>query len=113
MGGFMGIVAIVFGVFWTMTASSIGAPFWMFGIVFILIGIMSTGMNFKNAFGKNRYSSFDITGSGEEPDPLATRLGYEKTDGPESDSGSEYCPYCGNPVENTFEFCRKCGKRLP
>ena len=27
--------------------------------------------------------------------------------------GSGYCPYCGGEVTKSFEFCRKCGRRLP
>ena len=59
-----------------------GAPafFPIFGVIFIIMGIVQAAYNYKNATGKNRYSSFDITEDGEEPDPLEQRFG-----------GTEYC----------------------
>lgn len=26
---------------------------------------------------------------------------------------SSFCPYCGKGVDGDFEYCPKCGKRLP
>ena len=90
----------------------------IFGVVFVIIGIIQAIYNFKNATGKNRYSEFDIVDSREEPDPLAQRLGLEQEDtapnGSEADSGDfRYCPYCGARLGDGFTFCGKCGKRLP
>lgn len=116
MGAWMSVVAVGFGIFWTVMASSMGAPviFPVFGGLFILTGIISGIYNFKNATGKNRYSSFDITDDGEEIDPLQAQFG-SSCDAPQSfsrQSDGGYCPYCGTPAEQDFAFCRKCGKPL-
>lgn len=118
--GFIGsIFAIIFGIFWTIMASSMGAPafFPIFGVMFIIMGIIQAVYNYKNATGKNRYSSFDITDDGEEPDPLDQRFGGSKRhEDPAQRSGftaSSFCPYCGKEVDGGFEYCLKCGKRLP
>lgn len=112
MSGIVGIVMICFGIFWTIIAGSF-APFMaVFGILWTAIAVITTVYNFKNATGKNRYSSFDITDSDEEPDPLNERFGNNiETDTEENES--EYCPYCGTKVQGNFRFCNKCGKELP
>lgn len=116
MGGIANIFAGIFGVVWTIAAVSMGAGFMgIFGIVFILIAVVNAVYNFKNATSKNRYSSFDITEDGEEPDPWNERFG-EKRDYTQTNSAgtdSKYCPYCGTAVGSDFEFCNNCGKRLP
>lgn len=116
MGVWGSVVAVVFGIFWTITASSMGAPgfFPVFGVLFILTGIISGIYNYKNATGKNRYSSFDITDEGEEPDPLQDRFGEARpNDGTAPQSAPGFCPYCGAPADGDYAFCRKCGKKLP
>lgn len=121
MGALGSVVAVIFGVFWTILASSMGAPvfFPIFGVLFIILGVVQAVYHFKNATGENRYSSFDIVDSREEPDPLEQRFGPDRdfretppaSDG--SPDSSAYCPYCGAPVESDFAFCAKCGRKLP
>ena len=117
MGGFSAVIAVIFGIFWTITASSMGAPglFPLFGILFVIMGIISAIYNFKNATGKNRYSSFDIVDSHEEPDPMNQRFGVDITsDDPGFESDDfRFCPYCGAKLGADFAFCGKCGKQLP
>lgn len=117
MGGFAAIIAVIFGIFWTITAASMGAPslFPLFGILFIIMGIVSAVYNFKNATSENRYSSFDIVDSTEEPDPFNERFGFDSAaDDPPFDSGElRFCPYCGAKLGSDFEFCGKCGRQLP
>lgn len=118
--GFIGSIAIViFGIFWTIMASSIGAPafFPIFGIIFILLGIANAVYNYKNATGKNRYSTFDITSDGEETDPLNEMFGKSdynniKTSNNNDSIDSNFCPYCGTKTDDDYKFCRKCGKSL-
>ena len=118
MGAFGAIIAVIFGIFWTVSTASMGAPafFPIFGVLFIIIGIVQAVYNFKNATGENRYSAFDIVDSAEEPDPLARSLGLERED-TEPETGQtgdfRYCPYCGAHLGSGFEYCGKCGKRLP
>ena len=117
MGGVMGIVVAVFGVFWTCMALYIGAgPFALFGVVFVAIAVCSTVYNFKNATGENRYSLYDITEDGEETDPLNERFG-KTASVPSSFSAKEstnrFCPYCGSELQSDFVYCNSCGKKLP
>ena len=117
MGGVMSIAIGIFGVIWTVTALSIGGgPFALFGVVFVLVAIVQAVYHFKNATGKNRYSAFDVTDGNEEPDPLNQRYGAPGARAGQAEAGaadSAFCPYCGTPVAGDFEFCNKCGRKLP
>ena len=97
-----------------------GAPafFPIFGVIFIIMGIVQAAYNYRNATGKNRYSSFDITDEGEEPDPLEQRFGgtgmpvtilRKRAALPPHPSA----PTAAKGVDGGFEHCPKCGKRLP
>ena len=114
MGAVGSVIVVIFGIFWTIGAASIGAPgiFPLVGVLFILMGVAQTVYNLKNATGKNRYSSFDIVEDGEEPDPLDRRFGEATRNDP--DGGAfRFCPYCGAKLGAEFEYCGKCGKKLP
>lgn len=129
MGAVGSAVAAVFGVFWTISAVSMGAPsfFAMFGIVFVLLGIGQAVYNYKNATGKNRFSVFDITEDGEEADPMSDLLHSTDSEndgsavmssagtGNPSDlkNAAAFCPYCGAEAKTDFAYCAKCGKKLP
>lgn len=116
MGVWGSVMMAIFGVFWTIMATSMGAPaiFPIFGLLFISMAIISGVYDFRNATGKKRYSAFDITEEGEEPDPLNERFGEQ--DQPNGDFGQEsaggFCPYCGALTEADYEFCRTCGQKL-
>ncbi len=121
MGGLAAVFGIIFGIFWTIMAISIGAPFFfpLFGLFFIGIGVVNAVHSFQNATGEHRYSEFDIVDSEEEPDPWNVRFGGErdmKADDPAADilTGTlAYCPYCGAKLGEDFAFCGRCGKALP
>ncbi len=119
MSGIMGICVAAFGVIWTILAASMGGGiFALFGIVFIAIAVVQVVYNFKNATSDNRYSVFDITEDGEETDPLQQRFGGSCEDDFQNDSRPEsseslFCPYCGAKAGSGFDFCNKCGRRLP
>lgn len=118
MGAFGAVIAVIFGIFWTITAASMGAPgfFPLFGVLFILMGIGQVVYHLKNATGENRYSSFDIVEDGEEPDPLDQRFGSAsrtEESAPAQGGGYRFCPYCGAKLGEAFTFCGKCGKKLP
>ncbi len=126
MGSIGAICAAVFGVLWIAAAVSMGAPpfFCLFGVVFVVIAIAQAVYHYKNATGKNRFSSFDITEEGEEPDPLESKI---RQDHPEpldktqasnqsnmpKDAVISYCPYCGAKASADYSFCMHCGKKLP
>ena len=120
MGALGSVIAVVFGIFWTVSAASMGAPisFSIFGVLFVIVGIVQAVYNFKNAAGKKRYSAFDIVDSDEEPDPLDRHFrperNVEAAPAEDGESGDfRFCPYCGARLGSGFEFCGKCGKRLP
>ncbi len=118
MGGVAGIFMVLFGIIWTVLASQMGAGglFALFGVIWTCFAAATTIYNFKNATGKNRYSSFDITDEDEEPDPFNERFrdGQEPRENLKAAPGpSRFCPYCGAPAGEEFEFCNRCGKKLP
>ena len=119
MGGIGAIVAIIFGIFWTIMAVSMNTPafFPIFGVLFIVLGIAQAVYSFKNATGENRFSAFDITDSHEEPDPLNTYFGSQNNVQPGADGVQEpktncFCPYCGAQTGADHLFCSKCGKKI-
>ncbi|MBQ2697559.1 MAG: zinc ribbon domain-containing protein [Clostridia bacterium] len=114
--------SVIFGIIWTFGAIQIGAPFFfpLFGLCFVGMGVVHTIYHYKNATQKNRYSTFDITDHGEEIDPLQARFGggeqYTRPSysaNPAEDAETNYCPYCGAAADDSYAFCRQCGKRLP
>ena len=115
MGGIGNIIGALFGVFWTLSAFSIGAPlpFCAFGLLFIAIAVVSAVYNFRNATGKNRYSEFDIVDHTEEEDPLNGFFGAAPSSADGGVKESRFCPYCGSPAADDFEFCNQCGRKLP
>ena len=68
ISGFTGLFMIAFGIVWTIMAGKASPMFALFGVFWTGIAIVTTIYNFKNATGKKRYSSFDITDSTEEAD---------------------------------------------
>ena len=120
MGGIISIVMGIFGVFWTILTISAGVWFMgIFGVLFIIIAVTQAIFNFKNATSKNRYSSFDIVDSQQEPDPLNKYFGGAASDSFDSCSTStgtgknSFCPYCGAVTKEDHIFCSSCGKKLP
>ena len=127
-GGVASVLGALFGVIWIVAAVTMGAPwfFALFGVAFVGLSIANAVFGFHNAFGKNRYSSFDITEDGEEPDPFHSRIEPEAPDAPEApeapeapdaqrafSQGPRYCPYCGGTADEGYAYCRYCGRKLP
>lgn len=123
LGGISAIFAALFGVFWVIMACAMGGWFMApFGLIFIAIAVVNAIHSFKNATGENRYSSFDIVDSEEEPDPLNLKYGKPEQSKQTEQSGktedtnkteSRYCPWCGTKVDGDYVFCNHCGKKLP
>jgi high-affinity Fe2+/Pb2+ permease len=121
--GILGSAAsILFGIIWIAFTVSIGGGlFALFGLGFIIMAAVNLIYNIKNAFNKNRYSEFDITEDGEEPDSFEQRFG-RKTDytqnsstahsGDFNSSQTLFCPFCGSPVKDEHKFCKNCGRQL-
>ena len=114
MGGIMSIAVGIFGVIWTIIAAGMGGGlFALFGIVFIAVAVINAIYNFKNATSQNRYSAFDLTEGNEEPDPFNQYYGSKEGEEVVSEPRNSFCPYCGTSVEEDFEYCNNCGKKLP
>ena len=113
LSGVIGIIMVLFGIFWTVMASDFGGIMMVFGVLWTLIALIITIFNIKNGTAKNRYSIYDITDDKEEADPLNERFKEKKDDVKDDGNDSKYCPYCGAKVEETYEYCNKCGKKLP
>ena len=115
MSGVIGIFMIGFGILWTVLAAQASVIFAIFGVLWTCIAIGTTIYNFKNATGKNRYSTFDIVDSEEESDPFNERFGKTGNDSQKKDNNADnkFCPYCGTAVEGDYQYCNNCGKKLP
>ncbi|MDO5298979.1 MAG: zinc ribbon domain-containing protein [Clostridia bacterium] len=119
MEGTMSILVGVFGVLWTIAAYAMGAVMMVpFGVIFIVIAIVQACYSFHNATGKRRFSSFDITDDGEEPDPLNAAFGGQAPGRDEGSGGDawtadRFCPYCGERAGTDHVFCSRCGRKLP
>lgn len=86
MGAIVGVVVVLFGIFWTIGASNMsnqmkshGFPgggsgiaeiFPLFGVLFVIVAICGVIYNVVNAGSRNRMSQYDITSHREESDPL-------------------------------------------
>lgn len=119
------IIAIIFGLFWTIMAARItsqagmmGSIFPLFGILFIIVGIIQAVYHYKNATGKDRYSLFDITEAGEEGDPAEqwikkeTGCADERKQQRFGRTEASFCPYCGTKLKTDYVYCPKCGKEI-
>lgn len=113
LSGVIGIIMVLFGIFWTVMASNFGGIMMVFGILWTLVALVITIFNIKNGTAKKRYSMYDITDDKEEADPLNERFKEKKDDVKDDGDDNKYCPYCGAKVEETYEYCNKCGKKLP
>ncbi|WP_400260445.1 zinc ribbon domain-containing protein [Candidatus Methanomassiliicoccus intestinalis] len=107
------LVAIIFGFVWMGVASSIGAGFFaIFGIVFILLGIISALWHLKNATSSKRFSIYEITDD-ENPSAVKYPFDNDPAERPNSALHKAYCPWCGGALENKqYVFCPLCGKRI-
>ena len=118
LGAIVGIVVAIMGVFWTFTATSHGAPalFAVFGVFFVILALGGVLYNMFNATSPNRVSTYDITGPGEERDPVGDALirsrpiGAETAPGLPAGSSPAYCSGCGRKLEGSFKFCPGCGR---
>lgn len=120
-GALGALLGVVFAIFWTVMARRMGAPFFfpLFGVFFIIICLTELYKNIHNATQKDRYSEYDITDGREELDPWDEKLKRSENsdyrgDGYRIKEGTAaYCPYCGSELGSDFEFCPKCGRKLP
>jgi hypothetical protein len=118
IGIIMGIVLIVFAIFWIGMLLNLssednemepGVKFLLvFGVMFVILAIANTAFYVRNTYAKNRPSLLDIEEvAGEDINAQASK-GSETT----PDGEIRFCPYCGKPFKKEFSFCQYCGKKM-
>jgi ABC-type transport system involved in cytochrome bd biosynthesis fused ATPase/permease subunit len=127
-GRFGAVIAIFFGILWTVVAvvmavsavsgaggifAIVAVIFPIFGLLFIVQAIKQARFHKHNATSPDRYSIVDIVDSKEEADPFAK---YDKTsthpaENPRGD-GILFCSNCGTAIDGDDNFCPKCGTRI-
>jgi hypothetical protein len=126
MGGFGSLMAVVFGIGWTIFAYQltrdspfpmVGIFFPLFGVFFVIAGLVQAYYHFTNATREDRFSTFDITDDNEEPDPLNQRFGRARSEATVKRTAGrqiegEFCPFCGAAAQPDFDYCPKCGKDI-
>ena len=97
------VFGLVFAIFWCVAAASMGAGFMLiFGIPFVGLMVFRLVMCAKYAEEKPKQPPRQPADPWEQQEPPRR----EKT------GGSGYCPYCGSSVEDAFEYCPMCGRKL-
>ena len=92
------VVALIIGIFWCLAALSMGAGFMLaFGIP--IVGLMA-------------YRLVMVAKHGEDKPKQPPRQEADPWDRQERPVADGFCPYCGSSVEETFEYCPKCGRKL-
>jgi hypothetical protein len=116
MAGVAGLVVAGFGVFWCITAASVGAPWFFvgFGVAFVTLALLGSGSSFYNAMSRRRFSSFDVVAAGREPDPLDPYVAETpiRDDLVPGRSTECFCTQCGKPADADHRFCRACGSEI-
>ena len=92
------VVALIFGVFWCLTALSMGAGFMLiFGLP--VVGLLAFRLVMVAKHGNE---------TPKQP-PRQAEEPWERQQRPVQEGG---CPYCGYRVDEDFDYCPKCGRRL-
>lgn len=92
------VFGLVFAIFWCIVAVSMGAGFMLiFGIPFV--GLMA-------------YRLVVMAKYGDEKTKQPPRQVEEPWERQERPNVNGFCPYCGSTVEESFEYCPKCGRKL-
>ena len=121
-----GIVGIALSIAFFGIATQVSSDFGEFAFVPMIMGLIVLGLSIGEIIGatrKNRFSEYDITDDGEEPDPLNQYYGAQARPDQERQSPAatptgadaalaSYCPYCGTRIEQGYAYCPSCGKRL-
>lgn len=94
------VFGIIFAVIWCIAAASMGAWFMLFfGIPFVVMMIYRL------------YACIQLTKAEEEKRPPQTTDPWERPAQQELGSSGNFCPYCGFALQDSFEYCPKCGRK--
>ena len=95
------VFGLIFSIFWCLAACSMGAWFMLiFGLPFVGMMLFRLVMCAKYTEEKPQQPSQDSVDPWERPTPHR------------QEKGNGFCPYCGSGVEDGFEYCPKCGRKL-
>ena len=96
------VFGLIFAIFWCIAAVSMGAGFMLiFGLPFV--GLMVFRLVVMAKHGEE----------GPKQPPRQEADPWERQEFPRRETaGNGFCPYCGSSVEDTFEYCPKCGRKL-
>lgn len=103
MGIGITVFAIVFILFWCLNAMAIG------GGIMLIFGLPMLGFMIFRLVVLLKKSKAEKQPKEPWEQPSSRHTTYTE----QRDTGNEdaFCPYCGAPVQSTFEFCPKCGRR--
>lgn len=102
----MTIFGLLFSIFWCCAAAAMGAWIMLiFGIPFVGMMIFHLVTSIKMMRKEKEESTVDPWER-----PAAGQVPLQQNPSGENTGG--YCPYCGSAVNQVFQFCPKCGRRL-
>lgn len=106
----MNIFVLLFGIVWCVLVASTGVWFMLlFGLFFVGMAAYRLIMCVKVANSEKEKKAADPW---DRPAGQQSYQSEPPRQAPQS-GGSGYCPYCGSAIQPGFEFCPKCGRRLP
>ena len=105
-GGMLaGFFYIVFGLVWiSMTASMTFGPGPILSVVGLIVVIYGLYVIFRSFRSKEFRPKESRVPGFELPDEVV----LERHDG----ESNGFCPYCGAPLEDRFQYCGVCGRKL-
>lgn len=98
------ILGLIFSIFWCCAVVAMDAWFMLiFGLGFMTLSAYRLVLCFKYGDEETKKTV------PQETDPWEhTSVPRQET----ADHSGGYCPYCGTSVNDNFDYCPKCGRRL-
>ncbi len=105
------IFGVVFAIFWTVSATTTGAPkfFILFGIMFTVISIIRLFNHFTHITkGKRKINSESLDEDSRQVDILLERQGAKNPE----ETVYSYCHSCGEQLKKKYKRCPSCGDKM-
>lgn len=119
IGIVMGIIGVVFVIFWIGMLLRLSDP-WnqemepgvlfllIFGVMFFIAVIVITSFYVRNTFARKRPSLVDV----EEETLEEFNKGGSTVTRSAPDGEISFCPYCGKTFKKEFLYCQYCGEKV-